>query len=118
MATVSVSFTDTCDDALNSGILEEANSAKLPCCEAQYTSTGAKYQDLNWEPWRSETGARLVDEYLQYDFNKKVTIRRMNTKGFAKKKQFVRSFYVSYSQNSAHWRYITYMGKKKVSCTW
>ena len=118
MATVSVSFTDTCDGALSSGNSREATSAKLPCCEAKHTSVGANYAHLNWEPWRSETGARLVDEYIQYDFDEKRTIRRMYTTGFAKKKQFVRSFYVSYSQNSAHWKYITYMGKKKVSCTW
>lgn len=116
MVTINIFCTDTCDEALSASAVAEVNSAKLPCCPAKNISPHSNYDDLNWEPWRSETGARLVDEYIQYDFNKKTTIQRLYTLGFAKTKQFVRSFYISYSQNGAHWKYITHMGKKKVRC--
>jgi hypothetical protein len=109
------SSTDTCDQSLSVGTVIQASSAMLPCCPARHTSPSAAYADKNWEVWTDETGARLADEYIQLDFEHKTTVRRIYTHGFAQKNQFTRSFHLSYSQNGAHWKYVTQMGKKKVS---
>lgn len=104
---------DTCDQSLSVGTVIQASSAMLPCCPARHTSPSAAYADKNWEVWTDETGARLADEYIQLDFEHKTTVRRIYTHGFAQKNQFTRSFHLSYSQNGAHWKYVTQMGKKK-----
>ena len=105
---------DTCDEVLSVISTVEANSAMLPCCAAQYVSMNPNLDHVNWEVWMDNAGVRLPDEYLQHSFDKKTTVRRILMSGFAKKKQFVRSFFLSYSQNGVHWNYVTDMGKKKV----
>ena len=103
----------TCNSVVSIDSVTEANSAQLPCCPARFALHNPTYANDNWEVWMDSTGARLADEYIQFSFGHKTTVQRIATSGFKKKNQFVRSFHVSYSQNGAHWKYITHMGKKK-----
>jgi hypothetical protein len=105
---------DTCKDTLSTSSVTQANSAKLPCCEARFALSNPTYNDYNWEVWMDNNGNRLADEYIQFSFANKATVQRIVTSGSKNKKQFVRSFHVSYSQNGVHWKYITHMGQKKV----
>ncbi|XP_028409705.1 uncharacterized protein LOC114532409 [Dendronephthya gigantea] len=104
---------DTCEEPLNTGSSVEVNSAYLPCCSATYISTSASKSGAIWLAWKDVTGARLADEYIQYSFDKKTTVRMIVTKGHVPWKVFVRSYHVSYSQNGVHWKYVTHIGKKK-----
>lgn len=105
--------TDSCDNMLGIAGITHASSAKLPCCPSEYVRDAASTVDLHWEAWKDGNGVRTAEEYIQFDFTKKTTVRRINTLGFVKTKQFVRSYYVLYSQDGAHWKYVTEMGKKK-----
>ena len=109
-------YLDTCDETLGfaNGEILEASSAMLPCCFPKYASMVAGYHQFAWRPW-SNAGLRLADEYVQVNFDKKATVNTILTHGLAKTGQFLRSFYVSYSQNGVHWKYVTHMGKKKVA---
>ena len=108
-------FIDTCDDALNreAALQTSASSAKLPCCGPEQSLTANTYGPIAWEPW-GNSSVRLADEYIQRDFKKKTTITRFLVLGYKTVQKFVKTFFVSYSQNGVFWKYISRNGKPQV----
>lgn len=79
----------------------------------------APESQFGWRPWNIYPGVtnHLADNFIQVNFGKKATLTRVDIAGSYYEGKFVKSFLVSYSQDSAFWKHVLHFGKPKVRST-